>query len=209
MHNSFIFNNFARIELAKFIMEGVSPLPHPDEFVQAVDDLYKIDFNELCDLIYYCGYLGFCYDCGKVPDFSYERLPKPENKNKIWVSFLEAEGLFLNFTDQIPEGKNKTKVRWEDILAYAFGEIGLKPWDFYKMTMAEYAIMCNGYFWKRWRPDEYVRQLAYKLTSLFRGKKDSLPTTLEAFYPLPSDRKGIVFLEQDEIKRMWTIAKQM
>jgi hypothetical protein len=209
IHKSFIFNNFARTELAKFIMDGVSPLPHPDDFVKAVDDQYKEDFNGLCDMIYYCGYLGFCYDRNKIPDFSFDRIPKVDNKNEIWIAFLESEGVFLNFTEQIPDGKSKGKVRWEDILSYAFGEIGLKPWDFYRMTMSEYAIMTNGYFWKRWRPDEYVRLITYKLSSIFRGKKDALPKSIEAFYPLPSDKKGILFLEQDEIKRMWAIAKKM
>ncbi len=209
LHNSFIFNNFARIELAKFIMEGVSPLPHPDEFITAIDNMYKVDFEGLCDMIYYCGYLGFCYDRNKLPDFNFERLPKPENKNQIWIAFLESEGVFLKFSEPIPESKNNHKVRWEDILCYAFGEIGLKPWDFYRMTMAEYSIVTNGYFWKRWRPDEYVRMITYKLSSVFRSKKDSLPRTIEAFYPLPSDKKGVVFLEQDEIKKMWAIAKKM
>jgi len=209
MIQSFIFNNYARQELAKFIMDGVSPLPHPDEFVKAVDLFYQTDFNELCDMIYYCGYLGFCYDRVKSPDFSFDRIPKPNDKNRIWIAFLEAEGVFLEFTEQIPEGKKGSKVKWEDILSYAFGEMGLRPWEFYRMTMAEYAIMCNGYFWKRWRPDEYVRLIVYTIKGIFRGKKDSLPRTIEQFYPLPSDKKGIVYLEQDEIKRMWSIAKTM
>jgi len=209
LHKSFIFNNFARVEMAKFIMDGISPLPHPNEFTQAVDQIYQNDFNGLCDIIYYCGYLGFCYDRGKVPDFNFERIPKPTNKNEVWIAFLEAEGVFLKFSEQIPESKKSENIKWEDILSYAFGEIGLKPWDFYRMTMAEYSIMTNGYFWKRWRPDEYVRLITFKLSSIFRGKKDSLPKSIEAFYPLPSDKRGVVFLEEDEIKKMWAVAKKM
>lgn len=209
INKSFIFNNYARQELAKFIMEGAAPLPHPDEFVRAIDDLYQTDFNDLCDLIYYCGYLGFCYDREKFPDFSFDRMPMPENKTEIWIAFLEAEGAFLQFTDPIPIGKKNSTVRWEDIMSYAFGEIGLLPRQFYQMTMSEYAIMCNGYFWKRWRPDEYLRTILFTIRSVFRSKKDSMPPNIESFYPLPSDKRGVSFLEEGQIKKMWEIAKKM
>ena len=209
INKSFIFNNYARQELAKFIMDGTAPMPHPDEFVKYVDEFYKADFGSLCDIIYYCGYLGFCYDRDKIPEVSFERMPMPDNKIEIWLAFLEAEGAFLTFTQPTPESKKNEKVRWEDIMAYAFGEMNLLPREFYRMTMAEYAVMCNGYFWKRWRPDEQLRMVIYTIRSVFRSKKDPMPSSIEAFYPLPSDKRGISYLEEDQIKKMWEIAKKM
>lgn len=205
----FVFNNYARQELAKFILDGANPLPHPDDFVKAIDELYQSDFHDLCNMVAYCGYLGFCYEKRTIPDLSFSRFPEPKDGAKIWIEFLKAEGVFIQFTEPIPEKNGKTKVRWEDILSYAFGEMGLMPDQFYRMTMADYAIMCNGYFWKRWRPDEYLRTILYTIRSVFRSKKDSMPPNVESFYPLPSDKKGIVHLQEHEIKKMWEIAKKM
>lgn len=205
----FVFNNYARQELAKFILDGANPLPHPDDFVKAIDDLYQSDFHDLCNMVAYCGYLGFCYEKRTIPDLSFSRFPEPKDGAKIWIEFLKAEGVFIQFTEPIPEGTGRGKVRWEDILSYAFGEMGLMPDQFYRMTMADYAIMCNGYFWKRWRPDEYLRTILYTIRSVFRSKKDSMPPNVESFYPLPSDKKGIVHLQEHEIKKMWEIAKKM
>ena len=191
-------------------MEGVSPLPHPDEFLAQIDNLYQEDKSTLIRIISYCEYLGKCYDLKRDPELSFNAFPLPKDEDLIWFSFLHDEGLFLEFTNPIPqgEGKIKEKVRYEDVLAYAFGEMGLKPREFYTMTMRDYTCATTGYFFKRWRSDEHLRALLYNLRAIFRGKKDSMPSSVQAFYPLPSDKKNLSFMDEDNIKSMWQSIKE-
>ena len=131
-----------------------------------------------------------------------------EKVDSIWLAFLESEGIWLEFGQKMPEGK-ADKVRYEDILSYAFGELGLTPYQFYTMTMAEYACASHGYFFKRWRADEYTRSIVYTLRAVFRSKKDnSLPRRIEDFWPLPTDKAKANMASNEEIKNMWEKIKQ-
>jgi len=202
-----MINNFARQKIAEYLMEGINPLPHPDEFSVRLDWYYTNDFESLMSVINYCKYLGICYAKGIDVEIEFYRYPPPKEPTELWIEFLQDEGLFLEFSKPIPRGKGKDKVRYEDILCYAFGEIGLLPREFYLMTMAEYTAMATGYFFKRWRGDEHLRTILYNLKSIFRGKKDSMPSSLEAFYPLPSDIKQLSFMTNDDAKEMWKAIK--
>jgi hypothetical protein len=205
-------NNYARQEIAKFIMDGVSPMPHPEEFSKAIDGLYNSSFDSLIQIINYCGYLGYCYEKDKEPDLSFEQvsslLPN-ENYPSVWINFLESEGVFLEFKGSQIESAEGGAVRYEDVLSYAFGEMGLLPWQFYRMTMAEYALSCNGYHFKRWRPDEHNRAVVYTLTKAFNDNKKNPLGSVQSFMPLPTDKKNHKYLDQQEIKNMWAIAKNM
>ena len=209
------FNNYARQELAKFILPGISPLPHPKEFSEQLELAYNGDKNELIWLIAYCGHLGRRF---VLKDYSqsYQRFKRDNDSitnpffdpDDIWLSFLESEGAFLQFSKEMPKGKDE-EVRYEDILAYAFGELGLRPNEFYSMTMAEYSCMVHGYFWKRWRGDEYTRSIVYTLRSVFKSKKDTLPSKVDNFWPLPTDKAGSQLASSQEIKNMWERIKQV
>lgn len=204
-----MINNFARERIAEFLMDGINPLPHPDEFSEKIDQYYNEDFDTLIAVINYCKYLGSCYAKGIDPCIEYSRFPDPVDKQALWIEFLKDEGLFLEFKNPIPSSNGvRTKIRYEDVLAYAFGEMGLSPKEFYTMTMAEYTCACTGYFFKRWRGDEHLRALLYNLRGIFRSKKDSMPTSVEAFYPLPSDRKKLSYMDNDDIKEMWKAIKE-
>lgn len=204
------FNNFARQEISKFIMGGISPLPHPKEFTQAIDNLRNEDLPSLIVILAYCGYLGHCYDKGIEASLSIDQVSiniQPEDASGIWMEFLEAEGMFLEFSERRMDTSEGT-TRYEDILSFAFGEMGLMPWEFYKMTMAEYGLMCNGYFFKRWRPTELTRLILYSMAKIFKGKKDSIGN-IQSFMPLPTDKASVKTADNDDIKRMWSVAKNM
>lgn len=204
------FNNFARQEIAKFVMGGISPLPHPREFNEAIERMRNEDLASLIMILAYCGYLGYCYDKNIEPSLTIDQVSmnvKPDDAGAIWVDFLEAEGMFLEFSERKMDTSEGT-TRYEDILSFAFGEIGLMPWQFYKMTMAEYGLMCNGYFFKRWRPNELTRLILYSMAKIFRSKKDNVGN-IESFMPLPTDKASVKTLDNDEIKRMWSVAKNM
>lgn len=204
------FNNFARQEIAKFVMGGISPLPHPKEFNEAIERMRNEDLTSLIMILAYCGYLGYCYDRGIEPSLSIDQVSiniKAEDAGGIWIDFLESEGMFLEFSERKMDTSDSS-VRYEDILSFAFGEIGLMPWQFYKMTMAEYGLMCNGYFFKRWRPNELTRLILYSMAKIFRGKKDNVGS-IESFMPLPTDKASVKILDNDEIRRMWSVAKNM
>lgn len=205
-------NNYARQEIAKFIMDGFSPMPHPREFNEALDKLYNSDMEMLINIISYCGYLGYAYDKNIDPQLTFEQVSSRVNKDEyasIWIKFLESEGVFLEFKGRTMRTQEAGEVRYEDILSHAFGEMGLLPWQFYKMTMCEYALATNGYHFKRWRPDEHNRALVYTITKSFNDNKKNPLGSLESFMPLPTDNSKHKFLEQDEIKKMWAIAKNM
>ena len=190
-------------------MDGILPLPHPDEFLARIDELYQEDTSNLIRIIYYCDYLGKCYDLKRDPELSFESFPSPKDQEEVWFGFLRDEGLFLEFTNPIPQGNgDRVKVRYEDILAYAFGEMGLTPREFYTMTMRDYTATTTGYFFKRWRSDEHLRALLYNLRSIFRSKKDSMPSSVQAFYPLPTDKKTLSFMDEDEIKAKWKAIRE-
>lgn len=205
-------NNYARQEIAKFIMDGFSPMPHPKEFAEAIDELYKSDMDSLIGVICYCGYLGDCYERGVEPQLEFDQIVsriKKDHYPSIWIHFLESEGVFLEFKGRTMKTGEGDDLRYEDILSYAFGEIGLLPWQFYKMTMAEYALACNGYHFKRWRPDEHNRALVYTITKSFNDNKKNPLGSVQSFMPLPTDTSNFKYLEQDEIKKMWAVAKNM
>lgn len=206
-------NNYARQEIAKFIMDGFSPMPHPKQFNEAIDAMYQSDMDTLVQIICYCGYLGYSYDKGIEPQLTFEQVATRINKEdhaSIWIKFLETEGVFLEFKGRVMRTDGEGgELRYEDILSYAFGEMGLLPWQFYKMTMAEYALATNGYHFKRWRPDEHNRALVYTITKSFNDNKKNPLGSPESFMPLPTDSSRHKFLEQDEIKKMWAIAKNM
>lgn len=191
-------------------MDGVDPLPHPDIFLSKIDELYQEDKTSLIQIINYCAYLGRCYEAKINPSIEFARYPNPTDYDAVWLEFIKDEGLFLEFTNPIPASKSKVKekIRYEDILAYAFGEMELRPRDFYTMTMREYSCMTTGYFFKRWRSDEHLRALLYNLRGIFRGKKDSMPSSIEAFYPLPTDSRKLSFMDEGSIKEMWKSIKE-
>jgi hypothetical protein len=204
------FNNFARQEIAKFIMGGPSPMPHPRQFSEAVERMRNEDLTSLMIILAYCGYLGYCYEKDIEPSLTIEQVSihvNADEASSIWMDFLEAEGMFLEFSERKMDTSGGD-VRYEDILSFAFGEIGLMPWQFYRMTMAEYGLMCNGYFFKRWRPNELTRLILYAIAKVFKGKKETIGN-IESFMPLPTDKASAKTLDNEQIKRMWAVAKNM
>ena len=56
---------------------------------------------------------------------------------------------------------NPEEVDWDDLLSFGICELGLKPWEFWRLTFAEYNLMCEGYFIREAREWERTRYLAY------------------------------------------------
>lgn len=203
-------NNYGREELAKYVLGGVSPMPHPKEFTEAIDYFHRESPDDLYRMIQYCTYLGECKAKDRKADVDFERYYYTEDTEKVWIDFLEDEGVFLEFSiDYRPKGKGNEKgkpIRYEDILSYAFGEVGLNPSVFYAMTMKEYECYCNGYMARRWRPDEYVRKMEHLFRQIFRGKGSHVPSTPEGLYELPTDKAKSITHTEDQIREMWRVA---
>lgn len=47
------------------------------------------------------------------------------------------------------------------MLSFGICELGLKPWEFWNLTFAEYNLICEGYFKRETRAWERTRYLAY------------------------------------------------
>ena len=64
------------------------------------------------------------------------------------------------------------------MLAFATGGLGLKPVEFWRLTWAEYEVMCDGYAKeqnKRYRETwETVRWSTFHLVNIHIAKKDKL-----------------------------------
>jgi len=78
-------------------------------------------------------------------------------------------------------------------LAFATGELGLKPAEFWKLTWAEYEVMCEGYAGKReqayretW---ETTRWMTFHLLNIQIVKRSDKLKRLEDLVRFPWDAK--------------------
>lgn len=75
------------------------------------------------------------------------------------------------------------------MIDFALGELGLKPWEFWELTWAEYDSMCRGYFVRverqHWDP---MRHMIATFINVNRGKGQPVIKP-ERLYPLSFDKK--------------------
>lgn len=74
---------------------------------------------------------------------------------------------------------------------FAFGELGLKPREFYAMSPVDFSLMSEGYQVKMCKQWEHTRAIVWQLfnANINRKKNPSAPRTIEKFLPLPTDKQ--------------------
>ena len=206
------FNIYARVKLCEFYLPGINPLPHPEQFSIMIGNEASKDFDGFARALAYCGHCGAKYEVGQPVIFKpINEVFNQYDKHEVYLAFLIAEGTLLKYDEPLnPENMNgNMDVRFEDVMALAFGEMGLKPKEFYQMSWAEFQLASAGYFRKRYRPDENLRTILFTLRSIFRGKDSRVMNSPVELYPLPTDKKTSSGLSEDDMKKMWEIAKKM
>ena len=71
----------------------------------------------------------------------------------------------------------------------AFGEIGLDPEVFYKMSPAEFFLTLRGWQKKGWKEWEHTRLIAYTTFAMAPRKKRTRTPKMFSWLPLPTDQK--------------------
>ena len=187
-------NNYARYVLNE-LLTSTSDL---NKLHDAVTELALEDIEYLCQLIAYSAYCGGRYEQRKpfkadISDFI-------DVPNEIYQTFLLAEGVGLKMPEK-GNGNNSGNISNEDLYSYAFGEIGLTPYEFNCMTFAEYALTISGYFEKRWRSDNHTREIVYNIIKFSPNRKGNMPP-IDKFWKLPTDKKTASF-DANLIKEKW------
>jgi hypothetical protein len=81
------------------------------------------------------------------------------------------------------------------VKAFAFGVLGLRPVDYYDMTLAELSLMSKGYYEKV----GHLRVLGFTMVRMWSGKDG--PKTPEEYWPLPFDDKPAE-VDDEQIKQI-------
>ena len=94
---------------------------------------------------------------------------------------------------------------WADLLAEAFGELGLHPWELDRYTMSDYIARRKGYQAKDLNEWHRARIIAYYAASgnLKKGTK------LQDILPLPGDPKRLKDLKGESLKEWYEARKQL
>jgi hypothetical protein len=74
------------------------------------------------------------------------------------------------------------------VLEYSIGEVGLRPDEFWAMTMEEVNLACEGYEVRKAREKEVERLTAAILLNVNRGRGAVVKP--EDIYPLITDKKN-------------------
>jgi len=87
----------------------------------------------------------------------------------------------------------------------AFGEIGLLPDDFYRMSWREFFLTVKGYDNKKWKEWEHTRLISYTIASTKRTKK-RLPS-MRKWMPLPTDKSTDRTFDEDKMNAVFEALK--
>ena len=90
-------------------------------------------------------------------------------------------------------------------MALAFGEIGLLPDDFYRMSWKEFFLTAKGFYKKYWNEWEQTRLIAYTTATTVQSKK-RLPS-MRKWMPLPSDKQYTVSYDQAKMNDVFEALK--
>jgi hypothetical protein len=187
-------NNYARYLLNE-LLTSTNDL---NKLLEAVTEMAKEDLPYLCSLIGYSAYCGGRYEKRKAIKCDMSDFVGIDEE--IYSVYLLSEGVSL----KIPEkgnGETTGKITNEDLYSYAFGEIGLTPYEFNCMTFAEYALTISGYFERRWRSDQQTREIVYNIIKFSPNRRGNMPS-IEKFWKLPTDKKTSTF-DAEQIKEKW------
>ena len=84
--------------------------------------------------------------------------------------------------------KKKDFLKWDDVLNYCIGEVGLLPDDFWRMTWTEVETACEGYQRRLARTLELQRFTAAVLINANRSKGSKMVRP-EDIMPLITDKR--------------------
>lgn len=110
-----VFNNYARVEIAKHIQTDASEdLPEPVAFLSAIQRLNDQNSLLLFKVLVYAGHCGDCYRKQNVTDLTMEQIGEwiadatNENLYDVFKVFMDAEGMNLP-PDTLPDDGSKKK----------------------------------------------------------------------------------------------------
>jgi hypothetical protein len=86
--------------------------------------------------------------------------------------------------------------------------MGLTPFDFYRMTPAEFYLAVRGFNeaeWKKWR---HTRLIGYTTYSTAPRKKGKLPQSITRWLPLPNDKNAASLTPVDKMAAVFNAIKE-
>ncbi len=107
-----------------------------------------------------------------------------------------------------------SRIRWEDIIKFAVGELELTRWEFLQLRWDEYSYKCEGYFKKEERAWEKARWITYcSLVGNPNIKGGSKPSTFQAylnrFKPRKEPTKQDLIDREEKLRKIDVIAKRI
>lgn len=86
------------------------------------------------------------------------------------------------------------------MLSFAFGEMGMSPYEFYSMTIAQYALKARGFRKANVRKWEHTRKICHVMATIHSTQR--IPRE-DTWWPLETDEKEDVFLDAEKMNDMW------
>ena len=89
---------------------------------------------------------------------------------------------------------------WAELKSFAFGELGLRPIEYYDLTVGELLLTRQGYERRLVNDIRYnTRTIVHTMARMW-GDSKKVPSRAEEFWPLPGDDAGME-IEDDELTR--------
>lgn len=99
---------------------------------------------------------------------------------------------------------------YREIKSFAYGELGLRPWEFKDMTFDEYHHTCQGYLMSKQKGQVPLRKL-YQVIYNANSSKHQIRSigTLSQHWPLPliDEHMGVV-VNMDSMRERWEETKR-
>jgi hypothetical protein len=102
-------------------------------------------------------------------------------------------------------GKEKKVITYRQIRRFAIGELGLKPWEFKRMSLNEYSLYAHGYFLRLDRNKEGLRSLYRLIWNVNVAKIDMITNNiqLKQHWPLLTDTKEEERIAEESMRERW------
>lgn len=124
--------------------------------------------------------------------------PLWNNINKVWEESQPVKDMLDRL--KISAGnteKKKESQSWDEIEAFAFGQLGLKPIEFYSLTYRQYVNLCVGHKDKELKTERVDRMLIYNVIKGWADPK-KFTISMQRFWPIEGDREADINMPTKE-----------
>ena len=188
---------------------GMASFRYLQEKFQNDKNLDSSVLNEITiSHIIYSGYFNNCivkevdpkYKFADIVEWVEQTLLKNQEDSEIAKAINVWSG-----SDFIKQGTvdqtKKNELSWEEIEAFAFGELKIIPREFYGISPRELSLMFKGHESKRIDEYKQTRMLMFTMVRLM-GDPKTAPKTPEALWQLPGDEE-VSKIDEEEYREIF------